>query len=186
MDKVKSALEIALERASKVTVSAAERLAFKQEEARQEMVGLVRRFISGETAGERLLEWARRVDVPGVDGRVLLVRQLVSYFDREPALSPVLNLLEQLGLSAGDALRARLREVHDRLAAAQAADDESGAEMELRRLKEKGISGSAVRPHNRRQGAAGESVEEVYRMFAVIQQWCLRNMEIPGAPGVPE
>ncbi|HEY48563.1 MAG TPA: hypothetical protein G4O13_00775 [Dehalococcoidia bacterium] len=150
-DKIKSALDIALERAQRLGApSEDEKRRLKEEELAAAGEALVKRYLSGLPLRDIDAELARHAEDERETVKRHLLSNLLDRIDvrRGAADEKVLTAIEHLTGDAGtvQAIGKLMKEYNGALEKAQLEKQGALREAKLNELKLKGISGSAVEP----------------------------------------
>lgn len=146
MAEIRSTLDIIMEKTRGLTMTQAEKEAFKAEALAATVKGLVQRFLDGGFPIERLVEEVEDLAGQG-KGREMVGRFVAEESIRQIRLGEdnetVLKILETLPGVDLVAIRAVLADFRKRLLLRREKEEQ----RLLRRFQEKGISGSAVVPN---------------------------------------
>ncbi|MBW1996835.1 MAG: hypothetical protein JRJ29_02595 [Deltaproteobacteria bacterium] len=144
MGEIKSTLEIIMEKTRGLTMSQEDKEAYKVQEASRKIKGLVQKYVDGAIDLEAVKIEVAALEKDSVSrAKRMVLDEIMSRIDMEKDSEPLLGLLEE---AAGLDIRP-VREVLEENRRSLEAERASFEEAMLERLKEKGISGTAVIPN---------------------------------------
>jgi hypothetical protein len=161
MAEIKSTLDIIMEKAAKYTVTEEEKSAFRLRELESRVKGLVGRYTDGLLDLERLKEEVAALDAGALENMTeLLRRETLERIEPGERNQALLDILSMVGMDTG-AVNRLLQDYEQKI------EKEEGRcrTLALERLRERGISGSAVIPNLDGEEAWVEVLSEAGKAF---------------------
>jgi len=172
MSRIKSAIELAMERTKNLVMSEEERRSFTAKELENKVRAVVRRYLEGIIENDGLNKELAMVEGGEKPIKSALVDMLVDEFDVEEKNERLLGLLDELAGSVKEPLRKELQALRARYAEQIEKREMIVRERVAARLKEMGITGSAVEPNLEEWDEWGESVRDAGQAFKKgIAEW---------------
>ncbi len=147
MGEIKSAVELAMERTKNLVMDDEERRAFARKDREDKIRALMRRFLEGMIEGEEFLRDYGAIPGDRVQKRLLLLDLLEEEFQGSSENERLFALLELLAEESGGGLSAEARELRGWFQKELTSKEAGIRQRIVDRLKEIGISGSAVEPN---------------------------------------
>ncbi len=172
MSKIKSAIELAMERTQNLVMSEEERKSFTAKELENRVRAVVRRYLEGIIESDGLDRELMAIEGGEKSIKSLLVEVLVDEFDVKERNERLLDLLGEIAGSTKGSMKRELESLRVRHEEQIEKRKMIVRERVVGRLKEMGITGSAVEPNIEEWDEWGESIGEAGEAFKKgIAQW---------------
>lgn len=187
LSKVKSAMEIALERMNQIAVNAEEKQFFKLQERVQKARELFFSLASGKASPATLVEWVTTAESDEHQlRRSAMILVLSHKFTERDLLPQIFAILQKLGLREAPKVQDQVLQVlakNDEGATAR----ESKAQSEfLHQLQKRGIHGSAIVPKESAKveltASPAPITAETLTLLATLRRWCLNALAVEDVP----
>jgi hypothetical protein len=171
MAEIKSAIELAMERTKNLVMDEKEKERSLIQEGENRLKGFVRRFLEGSVDVDDFRAQYDKLDLPEDSKRALVVDIVVSGFDVGED-TKLFDLLHVVDRSLDEGLRKELDSLEKQFS--KALEKKSGEVRKriLNRLKEMGISGTALEPNLTAWDEWKEAAAETKKAFnQPLQRW---------------
>ena len=147
MAKIKSAIELAMERTKHLVMDEKEKEEFARRGLEDKLRAVMRRFLEGMIGREELLAELEGMKAGKREKRLLLIDLILEEFDLPGDKERLFDLLELVGEEAGDGLAGDARSLKDRFREELRANAAGVREEITKRLEHMGISGGSLEPN---------------------------------------
>jgi hypothetical protein len=145
--KIKSAIELAMERTKNLVMDEKEKEEFARRGLEDKLRAIMRRFLEGMIGREELLAELGGMKTVTRERRLLLTDLILEEFDLAGDKERLFDLLELVGEESGVGLAADARRLKDRFHEELRANATAVREEILKRLGRMGISGTSLEPN---------------------------------------
>ena len=145
--EIKSAIELAMERTKNLVMDDEEKRAFAQKDLEEKLRAVMRRFLEGMIDREQFLEDYGSIKADRAQKRMLFADLIIQEFEASSQNERVFALMELLGADAGGSFEEEAKSLKTRFLK-ELETREAGIRKSIAgRLRDLGISGSAVEPN---------------------------------------
>ena len=147
MAEIKSAIELAMERTKNLVMDDEEKRAFARKDLEEKLRAVMRRFLEGMIDPHQFLDDYGSIKADRSTKRTLLVDLIIQEFEASAQNERVFTLMELVGADAGAGFEEEARALKTRFLK-ELETREGGIRKSIAgRLRDLGISGSAVEPN---------------------------------------
>jgi hypothetical protein len=172
MPGIKSAIELAMERTKNLVMTEEERKSFTAKELENKIRAVVRRYLEGIIEEDGVNKEISAIEGDERSMKPVLVDLLVEAFDAKGRNERLLELLSAIAGEAKASLKQELETMQRRYVEQTEKGETTVRQRIMDRLREMGITGSAVEPNIEEWDEWGDYIEEAGRAFKnSITQW---------------
>jgi hypothetical protein len=146
--KIKSAIELAMERTKNLVMDEKEKEEFARRGLEDKLRAIMRRFLEGMIGREELLAELGGMKAGKREKRLLLIDLILEEFDLPGDKERLFDLLELVGEEAGGGLAGDARKLKDRFHKELRANAAGVREEIMKHLGRMGISGMSLEPNS--------------------------------------
>jgi hypothetical protein len=146
--KIKSAIELAMERTKHLVMDEKEKEEFARRGLKDKLRAIMRRFLEGMIGREELLAELAGMKTGKREKRLLLIDMILEEFSLPGDKERLFDLLELVGEEAGVGLAGDARRLKDRFHKELKANLAGVREEIMKRLGRMGISGKSLEPNS--------------------------------------
>ncbi|MCX8022423.1 MAG: hypothetical protein N2745_06575 [Syntrophorhabdaceae bacterium] len=177
MAKIKSAIELAMEKTANLTMDEEEKRSFEKNEIRSRIKGLVNRYLEGMVRDESLMK--ELANIKGEDRlkKSTLLEELIGELSIEKDNKGILRLIETIFSQGSTNLSGQMEDLEKALKEEKKKREESIKKDLLLRIKAMGISGDALKINIEAWEEGKRLFEELNILYREKAQKLLENVK---------